>query len=56
MRDQRADALAQILVQYSTRVQKGDVCVIQATSTIAEPPQKSRPRRPQWFTITTGRP
>ena len=37
MRDQRADALAQILVQYSTRVQKGDVCVIQATSTIAEP-------------------
>jgi aminopeptidase len=33
MRDQRADALAQILVQYSTRVQKGDICVIQSTST-----------------------
>ena len=29
MRDQRAEALAQILVRYSTRVQKGDVCVIQ---------------------------
>jgi aminopeptidase len=36
MRDQRADALAQILVRYSTRVQKGDVCVIQST-TAAEP-------------------
>jgi aminopeptidase len=36
MRDQRADALAQILVRYSTNVQKGDVCVIQA-STAAEP-------------------
>ncbi|MEA2481141.1 MAG: aminopeptidase [Thermoleophilaceae bacterium] len=36
MRDQRADALAQILVQYSTRVTKGDVCVIQST-TAAEP-------------------
>jgi aminopeptidase len=32
MRDQRADALAKILVNYSTRVQKGDVCVIQATT------------------------
>jgi len=32
MRDQRAEALAQILVRYSTRVQKGDVCVIQSTS------------------------
>jgi aminopeptidase len=32
MRDHRADALAQILVQYSTRVQKGDVCVVQGTS------------------------
>ncbi len=32
MRDHRADALAQILVRYSTRVQKGDVCVIQSTS------------------------
>jgi aminopeptidase len=32
MRDSRADALAQILVRYSTRVQKGDVCVIQSTS------------------------
>ena len=31
MRDQRADALAQILVRYSTKVQKGDVCVIQST-------------------------
>ncbi|HEX5911315.1 MAG TPA: aminopeptidase [Thermoleophilaceae bacterium] len=36
MRDQRADALAQILVRYSTKVQKGDVCVIQSTTT-AEP-------------------
>ena len=36
MRDQRAEALAKILVQYSTRVQKGDVCVIQST-TAAEP-------------------
>jgi aminopeptidase len=36
VRDQRADALAQILVQYSTKVQKGDVCVIQSTTT-AEP-------------------
>jgi aminopeptidase len=36
MRDQRADALAQILVQYSTGVKKGDVCVIQST-TAAEP-------------------
>ena len=36
MRDQRADALAQILVRYSTRVTKGDVCVIQGTTT-AEP-------------------
>jgi aminopeptidase len=36
MRDQRADALAQILVRYSTGVKKGDVCVIQAT-TAAEP-------------------
>ena len=36
MRDQRADALAQILVRYSTKVAKGDVCVIQSTTT-AEP-------------------
>ena len=36
MRDQRADALAQILVRYSTRVQPDDVCVIQST-TDAEP-------------------
>ena len=35
MRDQRAEALAQILVRYSTRVQEGDVCVIQST-TVAE--------------------
>ena len=32
MRDSRAEALAQILVRYSTRVSKGDVCVIQSTS------------------------
>ena len=32
MRDQRAEALAQILVRYSTRVQEGDVCVIQSTT------------------------
>ena len=36
MRDQRADALAQILVRYSTKVTEGDVCVIQS-STTAEP-------------------
>ncbi|MDP8942750.1 MAG: aminopeptidase [Actinomycetota bacterium] len=36
MRDQRAEALAQILVRYSTRVAKGDVCAIQGTTT-AEP-------------------
>ena len=36
MRDQRAEALASILVRYSTGVQKGDVCVIQSTTT-AEP-------------------
>ena len=36
MRDQRAEALAQILVRYSTKVTKGDVCVIQCTTT-AEP-------------------
>jgi aminopeptidase len=32
VRDQRAEALAQILVRYSTRVEKGDVCVIQSTT------------------------
>ncbi len=32
MRDQRAEALAQILVRYSTRVGPGDVCVIQSTT------------------------
>jgi aminopeptidase len=32
MRDQRADALASILVRYSTKVREGDVCVIQSTS------------------------
>ena len=32
MRDSRAEALAQILVRYSTRVTKGDVCVIQSTT------------------------
>ena len=36
MRDQRADALAQILVRYSTKVARGDVCVIPGTTT-AEP-------------------
>ncbi|HEX8066415.1 MAG TPA: aminopeptidase [Thermoleophilaceae bacterium] len=36
MKDQRAEALAQILVRYSTRVEKGDTCVIQST-TNAEP-------------------
>jgi len=36
MRDQRAQALAQILVRYSTKVTKGEVCVIQGT-TGAEP-------------------
>jgi aminopeptidase len=32
VRDSRADALAQILVRYSTRVGEGDVCVIQSTT------------------------
>jgi aminopeptidase len=32
MRDSRAEALAQILVRYSTKVSKGDVCVIQSTT------------------------
>jgi aminopeptidase len=32
MRDQRADRLAQILVQYSAGVKKGDVCVINSTT------------------------
>ena len=36
MRDHRVDALAQILVRYSTKVKKGDVCSIAATSA-AEP-------------------
>src|SRR4051794_29350431 len=36
MRDPRVDALAQILVRYSTRVKKGDVCSV-AASTAAEP-------------------
>jgi aminopeptidase len=36
MRDQRAEALARILVRYSTRVEKGDVCVIQSPAS-AEP-------------------
>ena len=36
MRDQRAEALAQILVRYSTKVKEGDVCVVQGT-TAAEP-------------------
>ena len=36
MRDQRVDSLAQILVRYSTKVKKGDVCSI-AASTAAEP-------------------
>ena len=36
MRDQRAEALAQILVRYSTKVVEGDVCVVQGTTT-AEP-------------------
>ncbi|MEX2253349.1 MAG: aminopeptidase [Thermoleophilaceae bacterium] len=36
MRDHRAEALARILVGYSTKVEQGDVCVIQS-STTAEP-------------------
>jgi aminopeptidase len=32
MRDSRAEALAQILVRYSTHVGEGDVCVIQSTT------------------------
>ena len=33
MKDSRVEALAQILVRYSTKVQEGDVCVIQGTTT-----------------------
>jgi aminopeptidase len=33
VKDPRVEALAQILVRYSTRVQRGDVCVIQGTTT-----------------------
>jgi aminopeptidase len=36
VRDQRAEALAKILVRHSTQVAEGDVCVIQSTTT-AEP-------------------
>jgi aminopeptidase len=36
VKDARVDALASILVRYSTKVSKGDVCVIQST-TSAEP-------------------
>jgi len=36
VKDQRAERLAQILVHYSTKVQKGDRCIIQSTTT-AEP-------------------
>jgi aminopeptidase len=36
VKDQRVEALARILVRYSTHVEKGDVCVIQS-STTAEP-------------------
>jgi aminopeptidase len=36
VRDQRAEALAAILVRYSTKVKKGDVCVVQS-STVGEP-------------------
>ena len=36
MRDHRAEALAQILVRYSTKVKKGDVCSIASTAS-AEP-------------------
>ena len=36
MRDPRVEALASILVGYSTKVKKGEVCVIQGT-TAAEP-------------------
>ena len=36
MKDPRVEALASILVRYSTQVSKGDVCVIQST-TSAEP-------------------
>jgi aminopeptidase len=32
VRDSRAEALAQILVRYSTKVTEGDVCVIQSTT------------------------
>ena len=36
MKDQRVEALAQILVRYSTKVKKGETCVVQSPST-AEP-------------------
>ena len=44
VRDQRAEALAQILVRYSTKVVEGDVCVIQGTTT-AEPLIQASTRR-----------
>jgi aminopeptidase len=33
VKDSRVEALAQILVRYSTRVQRGDVCIVQGTTT-----------------------
>ncbi len=33
MKDSRVEALAQILVRYSTRVRPGDVCIVQGTTT-----------------------
>ena len=36
MRDSRIDSLAKILVRYSTKVKKGETCVVQS-STTAEP-------------------
>jgi aminopeptidase len=33
VKDSRIEALAQILVRYSTKVQRGDVCIVQGTTT-----------------------
>jgi aminopeptidase len=33
VKDSRVEALAQILVRYSTKVQRGDVCIVQGTTT-----------------------
>src|ERR671921_393242 len=52
MRDNRVDALAQILVRYSTRVKKGDVCSVAATAA-AEPLVQASYEELDWVPPTT---